>query len=432
LCCSSAWAKHCAAQKLLVAMTGKEKLTEEFKAILRGNSIPEEVWDFLGKKNCLSSKNFANWVDRASELTAVTDEVASVKDDRSVLANLKQAWREVEATVSRAVKRAAEGLSEVPLDEPLPQTVVDSIQQNWMAKYSFDLEGRYRPSHSLLGRVRREFERDQPTMISVLKVKSLFDKIKQQDAKRHRATEAVTIVVEGVQEEENSARDSFRSTMMQMEVLANTWAIAGCYFVDVSTGLPTTSSAGIPVLYCTWPEATKYYRDIRSKAEDMLEKYVERSVITYVIQVEEHHRQWALEQLRVKANKLSFGQALVLSLKEQRNAWYDYSVVLISRRESAPGSSSSNAGGHSAPVTRPGVSSSVADISRKPATGSHTKAGVQICKKFNDRRGCPQTPCKSGQAHCCDIQLASGRICEGKHSREQHREDSHGKWQIRP
>ena len=70
-------------------MTGREKLTEEFKAILRANSIPEEVWDFLGKKNCLSSKNFANWVDRASELTAVTDEVASVKDDRSVLANLQ-------------------------------------------------------------------------------------------------------------------------------------------------------------------------------------------------------------------------------------------------------------------------------------------------------------------------------------------------------
>ena len=88
-------------------------------------------------------------------------------------------------------------------------------------------------------------------MISVLKVKSLFDKIKQQDAKRHRATEEVTIVVEGVQEEENSARDSFRTTMMQMEVLANTWAIAGCYFVDVSAGLPTTSSAGTPcfVLY---------------------------------------------------------------------------------------------------------------------------------------------------------------------------------------
>ena len=84
-----------------------------------------------------------------------------------MLANLKQAWREVEATVSRAVKRASEGLSEVPLDEPLPQAVADVIQQNWMAKYSFDLEGQYRPSHALSGRIRREFERDQPTLVSV-------------------------------------------------------------------------------------------------------------------------------------------------------------------------------------------------------------------------------------------------------------------------
>ena len=136
-------------------MTGREKITEEFKAILLSNSVPEEIWEWMGKHGCLSSKVFANWVDKAGELTCITDEVASAKDDRAVLANLKQAWREVEATVSRAVKRAAEGLSEVPLDEPLPQAVADVIQQNWMAKYSFDLEGRYRPSHALLGCIRR-------------------------------------------------------------------------------------------------------------------------------------------------------------------------------------------------------------------------------------------------------------------------------------
>ena len=151
----------------------------------------------------------------------------------------------------------------------------------------------------------------------MLKVKSLFDKVKQQDAKRHRASEEVTIVVEGAQEEDSSIRDTFRSIMMQMEVLANAWAIAGCFFVDVNTGLPTTASTGAPVYYCTWPECTKYYRDLRSKAEDMLEKFVERSVVTYFTQVEEHHRQWALEHLRVKANKVSFGQALILSLNEQ-------------------------------------------------------------------------------------------------------------------
>ena len=142
-----------------------------------------------------------------------------------------------------------------------------------------------------------------------------------------------------------------------------------------------------PGRLCTiaWPECAKYYRDLRSKAEDMLDKFVERSVVTYFIQIEEHHRQWALEQLRVKANKLSFGQALVLSLKEQRNAWYDFSTVLCHRNESAPRSSSSASVAGPTAAARMGVST-VSDVSKKPATGSHTKAGLNICKKFNDRR----------------------------------------------
>eukprot|EP00973_Karenia_brevis_P028100 3871199-Karenia_brevis.AAC.1 len=51
--------------------------------------------------------------------------------------------------------------------------------------------------------------------------------------------------------------------------------------------------------------------------------------------------------------------------------------------------------------------------------------GQDICKRFNDQRGCKPN-CPQGKLHLCDILLASNKACGGTHTRSQHDPKRHG------
>jgi hypothetical protein len=70
----------------------------------------------------------------------------------------------------------------------------------------------------------------------------------------------------------------------------------------------------------------------------------------------------------------------------------------------------------------------------KIATVLLTKNQKEICKHFNDPRGCPGPACKRGKVHCCDVELLAtpGKGCEKKHKRSEHDEAAHGAAKRRP
>ena len=203
--------------------------------------------------------------------------------------------------------------------------------------------------------------------------------------------------------------------------------------------LHSASATGKPKVYCSWPEATKYYRDLRERIEPLLDRNQEQAVVKYFIEVEEFYRQSAFELLRTSVVE-TFGEALILSMEKYTNAFYDFSHILSARATSA--TSSQGAAGMVPPPIPPANARAAtpADAkspskggqgSNRPATSTHTSKNSKICKRYNDRRGCP-TPCKAGEAHCCDVLLQSGRVCEQKHSRIEHDPRSHGAWAERP
>ena len=402
-----------------------DKLSDEFKGLTKSNCIPTEVQLFLADKECFSVKSFANWVDKGSELQGVVlDLVNTHKADRGALANLKQLWLECVGIRDRILKRTSEGLSDVAIDEALPSAMQDQLQATWMARYNFDTEGKYRPSHSLLGRIRREFERETITMFPIRKVRSLYESTRSDLTKKHKASEAITILV-GTQEEEEETRGSkFRDVKAQFEILINGWALAGSLVPAATPG-----AAARTELCIYWPEACKYYRELTEKTEVMLDKYTEASVVSYLLALEEHHRKWALEKLRVQGASVTFGQALMAALKDQVNSFYDYSNILVPRK--AEGQGQQGQGSATGTPGRSGVATTEVARNTRPATGTRNTAGTEICKKVNDRRGCP-APCKAGMAHACDVLLQNGKVCSSsRHTRETHNEGQHGKWQAR-
>ena len=70
-------------------------------------------------------------------------------------------------------------------------------------------------------------------------------------------------------------------------------------------------------------------------------------------------------------------------------------------------------------------------LPRKFVTCTHMQHGIRICKKRNDRRGCPHKVCPEGGAHVCDVKLEKSGFACGKpdHTRAEHDEAKHGKAQ---
>ena len=143
---------------------------------------------------------------------------------------MKQAWKEADAQVTKHLKRQAEGLPSEAIDEPLSDTVRTQVNDTFYAKYSFDLDTYLRPADTLLGRVRREFEKQTPSFLPLAKIRSIHTQTRTEDPKKHKAGEGITLVIEN---EFQTQRPSmkYRAVLLRLEVLANTWGMAGCYQV---------------------------------------------------------------------------------------------------------------------------------------------------------------------------------------------------------
>ena len=410
-----------------------DKLSDELTALLKANHVPDEIMKWLGDNNCLTTKNFANWCDAPKDVQAnILDNIASHKTSRAALADLKMAWRECDATVARGVKRLSEGLSEIILDEALPDITRDTINETFLKRYQFNFEGYQRPHDGLLGRIRREFERGAPSIISLSKVRSFYSQSQTAEAKRHRVTETISYVIEGDSPDENSAPSKFRHLMARIEVLQNAYGLAGCFVPKKDA--PGSATAATPKIYCEWQHVCKFYRDIRNKIEPLLDTCAEATVMEFFVRCEEDLRQKALEHLRLHPDAV-FGETLLLMADKHANIYYDHGSVLNTRNNPAAATNSSGSGRVALPGSpaKAGLLAQAANDSQdkgRVATVMETAMGAAICKKYNDRRSC-EGKCKDGKTHCCDVLLSSGHACEGRHSRMQHDPGRHGKPQTK-
>ena len=146
-----------------------------FKALLVDrNGVAPETVNWLQDKGCLTVANFANWVDSRAEIASKIHDKTPKKDDAADLSRLKQAWREADASITRGVKRTAEGLDAEGIDDPLQEQVFKAIIKSFRTFYNWpdNIDSRRIGCDSLHGRFRREFERRQPGMFPFLKARS--------------------------------------------------------------------------------------------------------------------------------------------------------------------------------------------------------------------------------------------------------------------
>ena len=225
-----------------------------------------------------------------------------------------------------------------------------------------------------------------------------------------------------------------------LEVLGNTWAVAGAF---------TITYDGSDRAYASWPEVYTYVTHVRATTGPYLIEYTELSVVSYATAVEEALRTKAIEYTRGD-DSLPWGLALVKAVEKGSSAW-DHKKEILQKRRSAAAPpaggdtyyyqaappNTKGAGGlkgkgkgktkTKAPVWPPQQEGRqrATEYKRTWHTSNWDEKNNVICKPFNDSRGC-RLPCPQGRKHVCDVVLAAGRTCGGQHSRLQHNSAEHG------
>ena len=422
-------------------MSGVISDPSALRTLLIKHGVTEAVVLWLVSAGCRDIPTFANWVDDKAELKQEAIDKTASKDDRAQLASLKMAWREAEALTARGVKRTAEGMPTVDPDTPLDPDLQQQLETCFRKTYDWPrILARQMGSDSLLGRVRREFEKRQPSMLAVMRVRSLARSQRGHAPKTSRLSEHVhlTLGPDYADEGEPGVANLY-TFLTNLQVLANTWAVAGCFEADVGPAGATTKAR-----FAHWADTSEYQLRVAEEAHQRLVAHSEASVLHYVTVVEEELRVRAIELVR-GTSQAAWGEALLRVVSESSHLWQDRKELLLPRRSfnpppagapvppKAPGTQKPPAiqpppGRFDAKVPPKAPPAGQAPGRKRWATSKTTSGNWVICKKFNDGRGCSNRACPDGYAHVCDVILASSqRPCQAKdHNRAAHDPHRHG------
>ena len=358
--------------------------------LITKNKVHEDTAKWLETQGCLTIANFANWVDAKAEIKeAIHSKIASMKDNAADLAKTKQAWREADATVSRGVKRAAEGLDNEALDDPLHDEIFKAINASFRQYYNWaeSFDSRRIGCDSLHGRFWREFDRKQPSMFSILKARSLAKSTKEQQVKK---TKVGNLEIHQIEKEFSDGPASLSKWLACFDIVVNTWAVVGCMDVDFQ---------GKTRKYIHWAEAQSYMFEFTIKSNELKDKrHQDLSIFKYLTAVEEEFRSKAVELARGE-QEIPWGEALKQAVACNSNIWNEKRDLLERQWQ------------HHGP---------------QPKMDAYQGQPPHFipCNKFN-AGNCNLPTCRFH--HICNVKLASGGYCHSRgHGASHHDDNKHG------
>jgi len=413
-------------------------LDQDLSALLTKNNVNQVLHQQLQSLGCTSISVFANWLEDRTGVRAAFMAATELRDDKGQEARLKQAWREADQITSEGLTRVGQNLAMQEVDAPLDDTLQKGLEAAFRTAYNWSkLDNRRMGSDNLLGRVSREFQRKQPTMFAVGRVKSLARAQMGSTSKRQRVADGIALeVFDGLGDITDDA-DTLAKWFRNLEVLSNTWALAGCFEVPWM---------GSRVKYAHWEATQAYVFDLRARLELPCPLYWPQGVLAYAVRVEEEFRGACL-QLARNDPPVPWGICLSMALKENYSIW-DSCKDTLGPKIPRQGDVMPDTGASSAMVPwfpsdngqqmSKGKGKQKAQAQNlkgkakgkgkqqqgpnrsKWATCNSASNGRWLCKKFNDKRGC-RTPCVEGGYHACDCELTNGYCCEQTgHNRQNH------------
>ncbi|CAE8612721.1 unnamed protein product [Polarella glacialis] len=323
---------------------------DELRQALKEAAVEDEICAYMSDVLKMTSiEDFVRFVSEAAYetelLTHILGKVASFKSDLLQLSRLRTAWR----TEQRRI--AGQGAED--MDEPLDASMQDSLLKQWVATYSQNLAAWLHPADSLLGRIYREFQTvNTPTVISIKEVKSLLI------ASRPSSEREVNLGGNVKPHLSDGAADGLSIASCVdyywgLRILGYAHSIVGQYKTS------STQTPGAQVVYAPL-----------SVNMDYADLCLKRS------QVWQGGQRRGDERETSRAHGMGWpqGEALQKALTEMELQW---TVGPVASQKRAVNES---AGG--------GREEEAESLAKKVRTAT-TFQSAELCKKWNDQRGCP-------------------------------------------
>ena len=406
----------------------------------------EKMKQWLKDEGIDSPSKFYGWVDKDKADNEWWDIMKGVdgwnesgRPMRLLWSQIKEIWR---ATKTLVEERSDKELTKEELEAPLDKVTNLSLDTSWDQRYgkgAFRISPYLHPGYGLLGKIYREFRRNQPTVVRVSKILSLFMLNKPDiDNEDKEVGEGLFYRVKTSGEVKiRNVADYYEG----LRILGNCYAKCGNYEV--------IGQEGKKVVFAPF-DANLNYADMALRSAFLTNKTPQQRLAWLIEQ--DHLTRGAMCALMLQG--WSQGEALNQAIKEHAIEWKISTMrteqQLVDERATrswggakgsamaykgtGKGKGERGKGRRSAGAYQEYKGSGKGDRGdkvRKTITKTKTAPphcthyfGKPICKGYNDGR-CKaknEWECPKRHLHVCDVRLPNGQACGSKdHNRFGHR-----------
>ena len=400
----------------------------------------EAMQKWLQDEKIDSPSRFYGWVDKDKADDEWWNIMKSVdgwheggRPIRLVWSQIKEIWR---ATKTLVEERSDKDLTKEELEAPLDKTTNLSLDTAWDQKYgrgAFKISPYLHPGYALLGKVYREFRRNQPTVIKVSKVLSLFMLNKPDiDNEDKEVGEGLFYRVKTSGEVRiRNVADYYEG----LRIIGNCYAKCGNYEVMGQEGKKVTFAPF---------DANLDYADMALRSSFLTNKTPQQRLAWLTEQ--DHLTRGAMCSLMLQG--WSQGEALKQAIKEHAIEWKistmrteqqlvdERGTRLWGAKNPAKGRGKGDRGkgrrmGNAYQENKGAGKGGKGEKVRKTITKNKTTQahcthyyGKPICKGYNDGRCSAKSDweCPKRQLHVCDVKLPNGLACGSRdHNRYTHK-----------
>ena len=346
------------------------------------------------------------------------------KSDPVALSRARAAWVAGQAALESLAARPGGADSRADVEDPLPDPTSRELAANWEARYHVQPDMRVDPADLLVARFYREFRRSSPTVVPVEKARSIF--AANRPAAERKLDLGQNLRLELEREPEQSVVKVV-GYYFGLRIIANAVAKAGNYLVRSATGEGEVTFAPLDVNVNYADEclrrASAWSVDGRVATAWLREKdLLTRGTAVMLMRqglTQGQALRKAQDECRVEWNTAPRSRAAEpeprarsRTPRRSRRRRSRAASRLSEPRPTRPAAPAGPSGGGTRSEGKGGGK-------QRRVTASTAKGGKQICKPFNDDRGCTkqERDCPHKAAHVCDFILPDGTVCGGRHSR---------------
>lgn len=371
--------------------------------------------DDRGLAACLSGSNLQpEWIEsytRAHHITTLDDfvymiqatkwerslgehveQVEALKGNRIALARFKSAFEAGQQALKHAAQVAPKSED---LDEALPESTVQQLNNDWSRRYNLSFDSTLEPSEQLRARVYREFKKQTMTVMEMKRVRSVLTMAQPKASDSIALPGGLSLQLE---KETAISLRNITDYYFALRVLAHAWAWAGNFMM---TPAGSTEKVLFMDLSCALHYCDRALKDTMEFGGGSLLWMQRNDLLTRGKMATFIRRgqpgQWALDG----------------ALRECHLEWRSPSIQPLAEVPEA-----------TAPKRAASTELPVPDRKRQVKgdafkTVSQVKGGQRICKPWNDGRGCSDSRCAA--IHGCDVRMPEGGAClSKKHTRLEH------------